>query len=76
MSVHFAGVRPDQRGSGLGYELHERFAHEAAGRSVRTIRCVTSMVNTASVAFHTAIGFAIDGVDDSSGHVRFVRRLT
>jgi hypothetical protein len=45
---------------------------------------VTSTVNTASVDFHTRIGFrvegtdepvAADGVDDVVGHVRMVRDL-
>jgi ribosomal protein S18 acetylase RimI-like enzyme len=81
--VHFIGVRPDQRGSGLGRDLHDRFAHGALARGVRTVRCVTSTVNEASIAFHTSIGFEIDGtdaplsaegVDDDQGHVRFVRR--
>ena len=49
-----------------------------------TVRCVTSTENTASVAFHTSIGFevegiddpfVVDGVDDTTGHVRMVRRL-
>ena len=82
--VHFIGVRPDQRGSGLGRDLHDRFARQAHERGVHTVRCVTSTVNAASVAFHTAIGFEIDGTDDPSvaegiedddGHVRFVRHL-
>jgi ribosomal protein S18 acetylase RimI-like enzyme len=82
--VHFIGVRPDQRGSGLGRDLHDRFAREAAFRGTTTIRCVTSTVNTASVAFHTSLGFAVEGVDeplvvagldDTTGHVRMVRRL-
>ncbi len=83
--VHFVGVRPDQRSSGLGRDLHERFARAATERGVHTVRCVTSTVNSASIAFHTAIGFEIDGtdapqiaegIDDHDGHVRFVRRLT
>jgi ribosomal protein S18 acetylase RimI-like enzyme len=82
--VHFIGVRPDQRGSGLGRDLHDRFAGEAAARGTTTIRCVTSTVNTASVAFHSSIGFevdgvdeplVVDGVDDVAGHVLMVRRL-
>jgi ribosomal protein S18 acetylase RimI-like enzyme len=82
--VHFVGVRPDHRGGGLGRELHDRFAHDAQTRGVTTVRCVTSTVNTASIAFHTSIGFEIDGtdapleaegIDDDHGHVRFVRRL-
>ena len=28
--VHFVGVRPDQRGSGLGRALHDRFAREGS----------------------------------------------
>ncbi|MBI1378867.1 MAG: GNAT family N-acetyltransferase [Frankiales bacterium] len=83
--VHFVGVRPDARGSGLGRELHDRFAAEARQRGTTTVRCVTSTVNTASVAFHTSIGFEVEGVDapvaaagvdDTDGHVRMVRRLT
>jgi ribosomal protein S18 acetylase RimI-like enzyme len=82
--VHFIGVRPDQRGSGLGRELHDRFAREAAARGMSTVRCVTSTVNTASVAFHTSIGFEVEGidepldvegVDDAAGHVRMVHIL-
>jgi ribosomal protein S18 acetylase RimI-like enzyme len=82
--VHFLGVRPDQRGSGLGRELHDRFADLVRLRGVRRVRCVTSTVNRASVAFHTAIGFVVegedapvvvDGVDDVSGHVRMVREI-
>jgi ribosomal protein S18 acetylase RimI-like enzyme len=82
--VHFVGVRPDQRGSGLGRDLHDRFAHEAAARGTTRVRCVTSTMNTASVAFHTRIGFVVDGVDeplpvdgvdDAAGHVRMLRRL-
>jgi ribosomal protein S18 acetylase RimI-like enzyme len=80
--VHFVGVRPDLRGVGLGRDLHDRFARDAAARGIATVRCVTSTANEASVAFHTGIGFVIDGVDepveidgvdDVVGHVRLVR---
>ena len=82
--VHFVGVRPDLRGHGLGRDLHDRFAHDAVARAIATVRCVTSTANEASVAFHTGIGFVIDGVDepvevdgvdDVVGHVRMVRDL-
>lgn len=55
--VHFVGVSPAERGTGLGRELYERFfaVARAAGRT--RVSCVTSAANTASVAFHTAIGF-------------------
>ena len=82
--VHFVGVRPDLRGHGLGRDLHDRFAHDAVARGIATVRCVTSTANEVSVAFHTGIGFVIDGVDepvevdgvdDVVGHVRMVRDL-
>jgi predicted GNAT superfamily acetyltransferase len=55
--VHFAGVSPAERGSGLGRELYERFyaVARAAGRT--RVSCVTSTANAGSVAFHEAIGF-------------------
>jgi len=60
--VHFVGVAPDQRGTGLGRDLYERFFESVrdAGRSV--VRCVTSPVNETSVAFHEALGFEVDRV--------------
>ena len=41
--VHFVGVAPEQRGSGLGRELYERFFEAAreAGRSTDPLRHVT-----------------------------------
>jgi predicted GNAT superfamily acetyltransferase len=55
--VHFVGVGPAERGSGLGRELYERFfaAARAAGRT--RVSCVTSPANEGSLAFHAAIGF-------------------
>jgi predicted GNAT superfamily acetyltransferase len=78
--VHFIGVAPSERGSGLGRELYERFfaAARANGRSV--VRCVTSPHNTASLAFHDALGFEREGtVEDYDGagssRVLLARRL-
>jgi N-acetyltransferase len=62
--VHFVGVRPDLRGAGMGREIYKEFANKAMGRGIRTIRCVTSPVNTNSVAFHQHIGFTISGTSD------------
>jgi ribosomal protein S18 acetylase RimI-like enzyme len=78
--VHFIGIAPDQRGSGLGRDLYERFfdSARAAGRSV--IRCVTSPTNESSVEFHRALGFEVDRVaEDYDGpgedRVLFVKSL-
>ena len=60
--VHFVGVDPAQRGSGLGRELYQRFFDAVAPRSV--VRAVTAPVNERSVAFHRAIGFEVDRLDE------------
>ena len=55
--VHFVGVNPRERGSGLGRELYERFFEAARTNSRRTVSCVTAPANEGSIAFHQAIGF-------------------
>jgi len=72
------GVSPAQRGSGLGRALYERFFEAVRPRSVA--RAVTSPVNERSVAFHRAIGFDVERVEedyDGRGEARvlLVRRL-
>jgi predicted GNAT superfamily acetyltransferase len=55
--VHFVGVSPVERGSGLGRELYERFFAAARAHGRTRVSCVTSPANEASLAFHEAIGF-------------------
>jgi len=76
--VHFLGVDPSLRRSGLGRELYEHFFAAVAPRTV--VRAVTAPVNERSVAFHRAIGFEVDRLDpdyDGQGQARvlLVRRL-
>ena len=76
--VHFVGVDPGRRGSGLGRTLYERFFAAVAPRTV--VRAVTSPVNERSVAFHRAIGFEVDRVDEDydgrgESRVLLVKRL-
>jgi ribosomal protein S18 acetylase RimI-like enzyme len=61
--VHFVGVDPIRRGSGLGRQLYARFFEAVAPRTV--IRAVTSPLNVQSVAFHRALGFEVERIDDA-----------
>ena len=57
--------------SGLGRALYERFFAAVAPRTV--VRAVTSPVNERSVAFHRALGFEVERVDedyDGAGEAR------
>jgi ribosomal protein S18 acetylase RimI-like enzyme len=76
--IHFVGVDPDARARGLGRTLYERFFAAVAPRTV--VRAVTAPVNERSVAFHRAMGFEVERVDeDYDGHgqarVLLVKRL-
>lgn len=55
--IHFVGVAPSQRGSGLGRELYERTFETLRANGCRVVKCVTSPVNTGSIAFHGSMGF-------------------
>ena len=59
--IHFVGVAPQARKSGLARALYERFFALARADGRSAVRAVTSPVNTGSIAFHAALGFAVTG---------------
>jgi ribosomal protein S18 acetylase RimI-like enzyme len=78
--IHFVGVAPEHRGTGVGRMLYERFFDEVRQDGRTLVRCVTSPVNEVSVAFHEALGFEVDRVaEDYDGpgedRVLLVKRL-
>lgn len=78
--IQFVGVAPAERQSGLARLLYQTFFDLAARDGRHVVRAVTAPVNTASIAFHAAMGFTvagpIDGYDGpSSAKMLFERRL-
>jgi ribosomal protein S18 acetylase RimI-like enzyme len=66
--VHFVGVAPATRGTGLGARLYAEFLARAVADGRRTVEAVTSPVNEASIAFHRRLGFTVRGpVPDYNG---------
>jgi ribosomal protein S18 acetylase RimI-like enzyme len=65
--IHFVGVHPDARTSGLGRMLYERFFQESRKRGRTRVRCVTSPTNEVSIGFHRAMGFTIEPGDKRAG---------
>lgn len=66
--VHFVGVRPDHRRSGLARELYEGFAWDSQEWRCIELRAVTAPSNTGSFRFHTDRGFTVSGaVADYNG---------
>jgi ribosomal protein S18 acetylase RimI-like enzyme len=78
--IHFVGVAPEHRGSGIGRELYERFFTVVGEHGRSRVRCVTSPANEGSVAFHKSLGFEVERVAtdyDGPGEDRvlFVKHL-
>jgi ribosomal protein S18 acetylase RimI-like enzyme len=59
--IHFVGVAPAARGSGLGRRLYEEFFALAREDGRRSVGAITSPVNAGSIAFHRSLGFAVRG---------------
>lgn len=56
--IHFVGVNPDLRGTGLGRRLYEKAFEDFRERGCSVVRAVTSPVNSGSLAFHASMGFS------------------
>ncbi|TDQ41075.1 GNAT family N-acetyltransferase [Aureibacillus halotolerans] len=71
--IHFIGVHPGYRKEGVAGMLYERFFQTAlANNEAVTVRCITSPINKASVAYHKAMGFeVVSGTENEDGlHVQ------
>ena len=76
--IHYAGVHPDRRSSGLGGEMYRRFAALTRARGRTAIFAETGAWNRRSIAFHQRVGFVlqpgdevVDGIPvhrDTTGH--------
>jgi len=58
--IHFVGVHPEYRGKKIGKQLYSHFFDAIKQNGRNTVRCVTSPVNKASIAYHTKMGFEIE----------------
>ncbi|MEV7422041.1 MULTISPECIES: GNAT family N-acetyltransferase [unclassified Streptomyces] len=55
--IHFTGIAPAWRRSGLGRFLYERFFERARADGRTVVKAITSPQNSRSIAFHNAMGF-------------------
>ncbi|GAA4862844.1 GNAT family N-acetyltransferase [Saccharopolyspora rosea] len=67
--IHFAGVDPRRRRSGLARRLYEAFFDIAARAGRNRVHCVTSPANTGSIRFHRAMGFEFVAGDGEVGGI-------
>mgnify|MGYP001795382310 CR=1 FL=1 len=55
--VHFVGVPPDHRNSGLARQLYEAFADHARNHDCTALPAITHTGNFDSVRLHPSLGF-------------------
>ncbi|MEV6166365.1 GNAT family N-acetyltransferase [Streptomyces sp. NPDC052052] len=65
--VHLIATRDDARGAGLGRRLYAAFADAARRHGALSLKAITSLGNTGSIAFHRRLGFDARTVDDYNG---------
>ncbi|MGP3927942.1 GNAT family N-acetyltransferase [Streptomyces sp. 8N616] len=65
--IHFVGVDPQLRGQGTARSLYAAFFQRAAEAGRQEVRAITSPSNTGSIAFHRAMGFALEAGDREVG---------
>lgn len=59
--IHFVGVAPAARGTGLGRRLYEAFFELARAAGCERAGVITAPVNVGSIAFHKSMGFTVTG---------------
>ncbi|MBB5867994.1 L-amino acid N-acyltransferase YncA [Allocatelliglobosispora scoriae] len=59
--IHFVGVSPAMRGTGLARALYAEFFALARAENRTVVRAVTAPVNAGSISFHLRMGFAVTG---------------
>lgn len=74
--IHFVGVRPDHRRTGLARAFYEQFALHALQHGARELWAITAPGNAASHRFHESLGFVVsDVVSDYNGSGRGMATL-
>ena len=65
--IHAVAVRDTARGSGTARALYGAFSRVAQGQGAVSLKAVTNLVNTGSVAFHRRLGFDTRRAEDYDG---------
>ena len=71
--VHFIGVNPTMRNTGLGRQLYEAFIEKCRVDGKSKVLSCTSKVNKPSIDFHKSLGFSEQ--EDSRGKVQFKKSI-
>lgn len=77
--IHLLGINPDFRRRGIGRLMYSKFEEDCRAGGCTTLKAMTTPGNESATAFHRALGFAVELVDDYAGPGRprtvFVKNL-
>lgn len=65
--IHFVGVNPLNRKQGLANRLYVLFFDTVKGVGCTEVKCITTPINTGSIAFHKVMGFDAQLVEAYAG---------
>lgn len=65
--IHFVGVNPEYRKLGHANRLYDLFIKTVQQLGCSEVHCITTPVNTVSIAFHEAMGFDVQLIKDYGG---------
>ena len=68
--VHLVGIHPDFRRRGVGKVLYQAFEEDCLNLGCSRMKAVTTNGNEGSIAFHRALGWQMEFVDDYAGPAR------
>lgn len=65
--IHFVGVNPNYRKQGHANNLYNLFFKTVQALGCHKVHCITTPINTGSIAFHEALGFQVQLLKDYAG---------
>ncbi len=65
--IHLLGIHPDFRRRGIGRLLYTKFEEDSRAGGCKTLKAMTTPGNESAMAFHRALGFAVELVEDYAG---------
>ncbi len=68
--VHLVGIHPDFRRQGVGRLLYDSFTERCRVLSCARMKAITTAGNDGSLAFHEAMGWNADEIEDYAGASR------
>jgi ribosomal protein S18 acetylase RimI-like enzyme len=68
--IHLLGIHPDFRRRGIGRLLYAKFEEDSRAGGCTTLKAMTTPGNETALAFHKALGFTVELLEDYAGPER------